>query len=375
MKIALIHSFLTKIGGAEKVLSAAHDIYPEAPIYTLLLDKNKIDGLFNDPEPKIMVSSLNKYPSILKRSKKYLLSKYSTAIEEFDLSAYDVVISFSNAFTHGILTKPSTLHISYCYSPMRFVWDWYHEYTQENNIGLNAKGLYIRKLLHDIRLWDRLAADRVDRWLVQSQTARARVKKYYRTDSTVIYPPTDIENIVMAQDPPEDFFLIVSRLEPYKNIALAIKAFSQIKRKLIIVGEGSDRKRLEKLASSNVRFLGWQSDESVRDYMKRSYAFVFPGEEDFGLTPIEVMASGRPVVAFNKGGVAETVVDGETGVLFNEPASESLIEAINRLDRSYDKFSSDKCRRRAEMFSFDNFKRSLSSYIKKEYENFRQKRS
>lgn len=348
MKLAIVHDFLTKVGGAEKVLAAFAESYPEAPVYTLLYNPDNIGNLFAGHQPRIITSSLNKYPN---KIKKLLLPKYPQAIEEFDFSDYDIVISFSNTYAHGILTKPKTFHLCYCYSPMRYAWDWYHEYLAENNIGFGPKGMIVRNMLHQTRIWDRLAAHRVDKWLTQSKTTQSRIKKYFKADSTVIYPPIDIDKIKTAVNEPDDYFLVVSRLEPYKKIDLAIETCKKINRHLIIIGEGSDKNRLESIADDNIEFLGWQSDEKVFEYMRNSYAFVFPGEEDFGLTPVESMAAGRPVIAFRKGGVTETIIDNETGIFFNEQTVESVKQAIEKLDENYYNFSVEKCVMQANKFS------------------------
>ncbi|MEK9156308.1 MAG: glycosyltransferase [Patescibacteria group bacterium] len=364
MKIAIIHDFLTKIGGAEKVLALVSARFPDAPIYTLLYDPLGIKNLFKH-NPRIIASSLNRRHYLLPGSKKLFLARYPQAVEEFDLSGYDLVLSFSNSFAHGVLTKPQTPHICYCYSPMRFVWDWHNEYLRENKIGFGPRGLIVRSILHKVRIWDRLAADRVDYWLTQSETARARIKKYYNADALVINPPVDLARIVPATGEPESFYLVVSRLEPYKQVDLAVRAFNGTGRQLVVIGEGSDRGRLTRMADKNISFLGYQSDDLVINYMKRSYALVFPGEEDFGLTPVESMAAGRPVVAYGRGGVTETVVAGKTGLFFDRPSVESLRETLDRLEQDYRLFEPSQCRQRAEQFSSEIFVRKLSTFIDK----------
>lgn len=368
MKIAIVHEFLTKIGGAEKVLLELHKIYPDAPIYTLLYDEEGTDGKFVDCE--IISSSLKKYPSFIRRKTKLFLPKLAQAIEEFDFSEYDVVISSSNSFAHGILTKPSTLHICYCHSPMRYAWDWYHEYMKENNIGYGLKGLYIRNQLHKIRIWDKVASDRVDFWIANSKNVQDRIEKYYQKKSTVICPPVAVDEIEPSFNIPDDYYVIVSRLEPYKNIDLAIDAFNQSKRQLIIIGTGSDESRLRKLANKNIEFLGWQSDGAVREYMRNAKAFIFTGEEDFGITPVESMACGRPVVALKRGGALETIIEGKTGIFFKNETPESLNEAIDKLELDYTDFAPANCRRQAENFSTQGFKKQITETIEGEYNKY-----
>jgi glycosyltransferase involved in cell wall biosynthesis len=371
MKIAIVHELLTKIGGAEKVLIALHKIYPEAPIYTLLYDENGTGGRFSDC--KIISSSLKKYPSFLRRKTKLFLPKLAQAIEEFDFSEYDTVISISSAYSHGILTKPSTFHICYCNSPMRYAWDWYHEYMKENRIGFGPKGLYIRNLLSNIRVWDKIASERVDFWISNSSNVKSRVEKYYQKDSVVICPPVEVENIEMSDNVSDDYYVIVSRLEPYKNIGLAVEAFNQNGKELVIIGTGSDENNLKEKANKNIEFLGWQSDKSVHEYMKNARAFIFPGEEDFGITPVESMACGRPVVALKRGGTLETIIDGRTGLFFKEETAESLNAAIDKLEKSYTDFIPSNCRKQAEKFSTENFEKKILSIVKTEYDKYQKR--
>lgn len=368
MKIALVHDFLIKNGGAEKVLQVFHVIFPDAPIYTLLYDEKGTRGAFKDYN--IIPSGLNKAPSFLRRHSKYFLAHLPKAIEEFDFSDYDCVISLSNSFAHGILTKPTTCHICYCYSPARYLWDWYHQYLIENHFGFGVRGLYLRSLLHKIRLWDQISASRVDVWATQSQITRSRINKYYRQDATVIYPPVDIPSNMIMSQPNKKYYLIVSRLEPYKKIDLAINAFNKINKPLVIIGEGSDRSRLEHLANQNIKFIGWQSDEKVIEYMRSSYAFIFPGEEDFGLTPVESMACGKPVIAYRKGGVTETVIENKTGVFFDHQNEKSLIDSIKYLELNYAKFEPKVCRQIAEKFSKERFAKEITDFVERSFADY-----
>lgn len=371
MKIAIVHEFLTKIGGAEKVLLALHKIYPDAPIYTLIYDKRGLGQYFSNC--KIIPSSLKKYPSFMRRRTKLFLPKLSQAIEEFDFSEYDVVISNSNSFSHGILTRPNTFHVCYCNSPMRYAWDWYHEYMKENNVGFGLIGLFIRHTLHKIRIWDKVSSQRVDFWLANSNTVKNRIKKYYQKDSLTVYPPVAVSDIEMSDNLPDDYYVIVSRLEPYKNISLAVEAFNQNGKELVIIGTGSDEQNLKKQAKNNIEFLGWQSDKSVREYLKNAKALIFPGEEDFGITPVESMASGRPVIALKRGGALETVVDGKTGLFFEEETAKSLNSAITQLEKDYTNFTPVNCRKQAEKFSAENFEKEIINIVKNEYDNYQKR--
>lgn len=371
MKIAIVHDFLTKIGGAEKVLLDLHNIYPEAPIYTLLYDEKGLNGMFKDCE--IIQSSLKKYPSFLRRKTKLFLPKLAQAIEEFDFSEYDIVLSSSNSYAHGILTKPRTFHICYCNSPMRYIWDWYHEYMIENKIGYGIKGLYIRNTLHNIRIWDKVASERVDFWIANSKNVSKRLKKYYQKESKIIYPSLPVDKIEFSDNIPDDYYIVISRLEPYKKIDLAVKAFNQSGKSLVIIGTGSDQSRLKNMAKINVEFLGWQSDKSVQEYLRNAKALIFSGEEDFGLTPVEAMACGRPVVALKKGGTLETVIEGETGTFFDHETPESLNDAVDKLEKDYTKFTPNNCRKQAEKFSTDKFREQIRETVSEEYEKYMSK--
>lgn len=360
MKIALVCDFLTKLGGAQKVLLAFHEIYPDAPIYCLLYSEEGTRGVFKDC--KIVESSLSH--SWFRNRHKFLLPKLSAAIEEFDLSSYDIVLSSSDSFAHGVITKPKTLHICYCHTPMRYVWDWSHEYLKENNIGHGIVGLTIRSILHKIRIWDKVAADRVDKWLANSECVADRIAKFYRVTATVVYPPVDVEQIKVADSAPEDFYVIASRLEPYKGTRLAVEAFNKNGKKLVIIGEGSQKRELQRIAKDNITFLGWKDPKFIYDYLHRAKAFVFPVEDDFGIAPVEAMAAGRPVIAFSKGGALESVVDGKTGVFFKEMTSDSLSDAVDRLESIYDRISIIDCQTQAEKFS----RKLFLDRIKKEVE-------
>jgi len=363
LRIAIIHDFLLKLGGAEKVLLEILKIFPSADIYTLFYSENETKSLFS--KYNINCSNLQRDIKFPPRSFKYLLSQLPKAIESFDLSEYDLVISLSNSFAHGVITPPSCLHICYCMSPTRYLYDWKEEYLEENNLLRGVKGPIVRKLLSDIRIWDQTAASRPDHYLAISKCVQDRIKKYYRLESEILYPPIDIKKFNPNFGLPEDYYIIISRLSAYKKIDLAIEVFNETGDSLIIIGTGEDEKRLRRVAKGNIEFLGWQSDESTREYLRYAKALVFPGEEDFGLTPIETMASGRPVIAFRKGGVVETVRDGVDGLFFDQPTKESLLATIQKFDSMMKKFDSHSSRLRSEEFGLERFKNSLLEKINK----------
>ncbi len=362
MKVAIVHDFLIKNGGAEKVLEVLHAIYPDAPIYTLLYNQEGTKNRFSSNDYQIITSYLQSYPNFIRKRSKLLLYKFPKAIEEFDLSSYDIVISNSNSFAHGVITKPNTLHVCYCQSPTRYLWDWHHEYLEENNISTNIIGIKIREMLSKIRIWDYCAASRVDDWIANSQNVADRLTKYYRVKSKIFYPSVNINKIPLSTNN-QGYYLIISRLSAYKKIDLAVKAFNKNGKKLIVVGEGSEYRKLKEMANTNITFKGYLEDNKVIELLTNCKALIFPGEEDFGLTPIEAMAAGKPVIAFNKGGVRETVINNITGLFFNQPTPESLNDSIIRLDNNYDSFIPSNCRKRAEEFSTKLFKNTFSQYI------------
>jgi len=367
-KIAIVHDFLIKLGGAEKVLEAIHEIFPEAPVYTILYDKVGTRNTFEN-EYEIRPSYLQKYPKFIRNRQKYLLSKFPRAIESFDFSDFDIVISDSNSFAHGAITSKDCLHITYCYSPTRYLWDWYHEYLNENNYTFNLKGLLVRVMLYKLRIWDRNASSRNHNWIAISKHVAKRIKKYYGMDSRVIYPPFPPQTPINAQK--ANYYLILSRLSPYKKIDLAIEAFNKSKKNLKIIGEGSDFSRLQSLANDNIEFLGYISDEkTVSKYLAKAKALIFPGEEDFGLTPLQAMAQGTPVIAYNKGGVRETVIDGKTGLFFNDDNHLSLVDAVKRFENDITKYDKSACIKRSKEFSVEKFKDEFKSYIFDKYKEF-----
>lgn len=371
MKVVIVHDYLTKLGGAEKVLQMIHNIYPDAPVYTLLYDKTGTKGQFSKGYD-IRPSRLQKLPNFIRSRSRLLLSKFPQAIEELDLSDFDVVISSSNAFAHGVITRPNTLHITYCYSPMRYAWDWTHEYLKENNVGFGLLGIYIRKLIFNLRIWDFLASKRTDLWVAISKTVAMRIKKYYKKESLVIYPPVEIYHYLDNKFSPKNYYLIVSRLTQYKKIDLAISVFNDLKIPLFIIGEGGDRKRLEKLAGSNIKFLGWKSEQEKIKYFKKCRAFLFPGEDDFGITPVEAMAAGRPVIAYDSGGATETVIAGKTGEFFNDYDNlKSLKSAVLKLEKNYSSYKPEICKSRAREFSEEIFIREFKNFVELSYKKFR----
>ncbi|NMC87036.1 MAG: glycosyltransferase family 4 protein [Candidatus Moranbacteria bacterium] len=368
-KIALVHDFLLYQGGAERVLKVLSDMYPESPIYTLLYDEEKMGKMFEGRE--IKSSYLQKFPKFLKKRHRWLLPFYPVVPETFDLREYDLVISSSGAWAKGIVTKLNTIHVAYIHSPMRFVWDYNERYLREKG---KKPGLIGRFILSYLRLWDRLAADRPDYLIANSRYTQERIAKYYRRESKVIYPPVDIndkeqgtndkEN-VKYQTQDAEYFLIVSRLSTYKKVDVAVEAFNKLGFPLVVIGEGEQKKHLEKIAKSNIKILGWQEDEALDEYYKNALAFIFPAEDDFGITPIEAMLRGVPVIAFRKGGALETVEEGITGEFFDVQTPEILADGVRRFMENKEKYDKNIIKARTEEFSEERFKREFEEYIKK----------
>ncbi|MFH5181188.1 glycosyltransferase [Paenibacillus sp. TAB 01] len=356
MRIAIIHDYLNQYGGAERVLECFMDLFPEAPVFTMLTDLSKMPKRFEQAD--IRNSFIHNLPFAKKHYKK-MLSLFPIAVEQFDLREFDVILSSSSAFAKGVITNPNQLHICYCYTPMRYVWDLYHQYIKEDVTNPLFR-MALPFVLHKIRSWDQLTAQRVDHFIADSKSISKRISKYYGRDSQVIYPPVSFDKFKQSERI-EDFFLIVSRMIPYKRIDLAIEAFNHLKKPLVIIGDGYDRNRLQSLAGPTITFLGRQPDDVIVDYYSRCKGFILAGEEDFGITPLEAQASGRPVIAYGKGGALETVIHKETGVFFNESTVESLLQAVQQ----FDSLSFDPVRIREHAKSFDEirFKEEILDFV------------
>lgn len=378
MKIAIVHDFLTYWGGAEQVLLSLHRLWPEAPIYTLIYDEEFTKKYF--PSAKIKGSFLQKFPNFLRRRKKYLLPLLAVAPETFDLEDFDLVISSSSSFAKGVVVKPKTIHICYCHTPTRFLWDWRWEYLRENNIG-GVKKIFAIPILHYLRMWDKSVADRIDYFIANSAATKKRIEKFYRRDSRVIYPPADTNKFKVQSSPKEplhdpagrakfkvkerDYFLIVSRLSPYKKIDAAIEAFNKLDWPLVIVGEGSHEEYLRRIAGKNIKFAGFVEDEKLAGYYQSAKALIFPGEDDFGITAIEAMASGAPVIALRRGGARETVIEGVTGEFFDYPVAPLVADAVMRFMSKESEYSAEAMRAQAAKFSRQIFEKNMKEYVEK----------
>ncbi len=372
MKVALVHELLTMKGGAERVVRILADMFPDAPIYTLLYDEQKLGDWF--PKERVRPSHLQKYAALSTNHHLYL-SQFPAAVEAWDFSQFDVVISSSSAFAHGIITNGKPKHLCYVHSPARYLWDRTHDVQQK--AGQGFFGFVKRKILsqkaYTLRIWDCETAARPDVLLAASTEVQRRIQLYWNRDSEVLYPP--IDNFWFEQTrtpvhplrpgsgqaPPVRYFLIVSTLAPYKRLDLAIDACNQLQLPLTIVGSGPDRARLQRIAGPTITFLGYQSDEEVRTLYTHATATIFPGDEDFGLVPLESQACGTPVIAYQSGGALETVIEGQTGEFFDAPTPEALAKILKNYDHK--KYSKQNCIMNAQKFNKSHFEQKLHAKI------------
>ena len=357
MKVALVHDYLNQMGGAERVVMAFHQLFPDAPIYTSIYDPQRVDPAFQSMD--IRTSFMQKLPMVTKHHQPYLPFD-PFAMEHLDLRGYDLVLSSSSAFGKGVITRPETLHICYCHTPMRWCWN-YREYVEREHLGRVARSV-LPLLITGLRIWDQTSAMRVDHFIANSPVVAERIQKYYRREAVIIPPPVEAGRFSFDPDAVvENYFLIVSRLIPYKRIDLAIEACNRLRLPLVIIGAGRDLERLKHMAGPTIRFLGRLSDDEVVYYYAHCRAFLFPGEEDFGITPLEAQASGRPVIAYGAGGVLASVVNGITGAFFHEPTVESLVAVLASFDeRDYDP---QTIRSHALEFDLPRFHRRILQYI------------
>ena len=356
MRIALVHEYLNQFGGAERVLQVLGAMFPDAPIYTLFYDADATGGVFEGRE--IRTSFLQKAPFIKKYHRLFPLFM-PLAIEQFDFSEFDLVLSISASFAKGIITNPGTRHICYCLTPPRFLWDDSQKFMEDFGYpGFVKKGL--SPFITYLRLWDREASFRVDEFIAISNFVKERINKYYSRNANVIYPPVNVSKFHISKEI-GNYFFMAGRLVSYKKFDLAIRVFNNLDWKLKITGTGPEIKRLKKMAKDNIEFIGLVSDEELADLYAGAKAFIFPQEEDFGITSLEAMASGRPVIAYRGGGVLEIVTDGETGIFFNEQTERSLLEAVRGFKEK--DFDPVKCRQQAERFDIPVFREKILEKI------------
>ena len=363
MKVAIVHYWFVAQRGGEKVVQELCDLFPEADIFTLVLDRDSLPPALTGR--KITTSFINALP-FAKRWYKNYLPLMPLALEQFDLRDYDLVLSSESGPAKGVLTSPRTLHICYCHTPMRYVWDMYHEYMAMSG---PVKRVLMAPLLHYLRLWDRLSADRVDCFVANSANVARRIEKHYRRAAEVVYPPVDTEAFFIA-DEIGDFYLMAGQLVGYKCADLVVRAFSQSGRRLVVIGDGEQMPLLRKVAGASVTLMGWQPEDVLRDKYARCRALIFPGEEDFGIVPLEAMASGRPVIAFGRGGALETVIDGKTGIFFHEQTEYAILNAVARFEGMERVFYPKEIRRHALKFGRERFRNEMAGIVESHLKSF-----
>lgn len=364
MKLAIIHDFLSQDGGAEKVLEAMHEVWPDAPTYTLFFDKKRFPHF---AKKTIYTSFLESFPGV-RNHYQWLLPLMPTATEQYDLREYDVVLSNASAFCKGVLTKPGTVHLSYCHTPTRYLWSDAHQYLKDTRVPFFAQ-LALQPLLSLLRAWDYLAAQRPHIMIANSKTVQKRIKHYYHRESEVLFPPVDVAFFSQGtrKKTEQPYFLCGGRLVPYKRFDLIIEAANRTKLPLLVFGSGPMEAHLKKMAGPTITFLGKISAEQLRDTYAGATAFIHPQEEDFGITPVEAMAAGCPVIAYAKGGASETVVHGTTGILFHEQTWECLASILLSFKRA--DFSSQDISKHAHLFSKEAFQTQLQHIVSRAQQN------
>lgn len=356
VKVAIVHDYLNQMGGAERVVAVFRKMYPDAPIYTTIVDEDKLLPEFKDAV--IYTTWMQRIPGILRRFKLFFWL-YPFAVSSMKLKGYDLILSSSSAYAKGAPKERGSVHVCYCHTPMRFAWD-FEGYMEGVAVPRSLKRI-AKWLTLPLQRWDRSNSARVDRLIANSTIVKERINRTYGIKAPIIFPPVDISRFSVSEEGPGDYFLVVSRLVSYKRMDLAVQACTRLGQKLLIIGDGTDRQRLERMAGETVTFLGRRSDEEVVRYMQHCRALIFPGLEDFGITPLEVNACGRPIIAYRAGGALDTVVAEQTGLFFEEQSVESLMDAIKRFE-VYD-WDAARIRLHAEAFSEEVFMERLQSSI------------
>lgn len=366
MKIAIVHEWFVTYAGSEKVVEQILNVFPEADLFSVVdfLPEGKREFIHNK---KVTTTFIQKLPFAKKKYRSYL-PFMPLAIEQLDLSQYDVIISSAHAVAKGVLTGPDQVHISYVHSPIRYAWDLQHQYLKESGLNKGLKGLITKSILHYIRLWDYRTSNGVTQFLANSHFIARRIKKVYGREATVVYPPVDVSAFSLATEK-EDYYLTASRMVPYKKMDLIVEAFTKMPdKKLVVIGDGPDFDKVKEKAGNNIELLGYQSFDVLKSHMQKAKAFVFAAEEDFGITPVEAQACGTPVIAYGKGGALETVVDlysGKvpTGILFEKQTVESLIDAVNIFEKEKDQFDPTIIRENSLRFSPERFRSEIEAIV------------
>ena len=370
MKVAIVHDWLTGMRGGEKVLAAILELHPDSDLFTLIHNPGSVSELIESRN--IYTSFIDRLPFKAKHYRNYL-PLFPTAIELFDFKGYDLVISTSHCVAKGIRTPPDTLHISYVHSPMRYVWDMYEDYFSSDKLNFVSRKL-IPLFANYLRMWDVTSSNRVDQFIANSGHVAKRIQKYYNRQATVIHPPVDTDLFRLSENSSE-YYLIISALVPYKKVDLAVQAFNQSGKRLVVIGDGPEFKKLAGMAGRNVQLLNWLPPKDLTKYYAECKALIFPGEEDFGIVPVEAQACGKPVIAFARGGALETVIgfssnnaDSASGVFFHEQTAQALNKAIEQADTV--NWNSGFIHNHALKFSKENFKINFKNLIDQQVEHF-----
>jgi glycosyltransferase involved in cell wall biosynthesis len=364
-RIAIVHEWFTVYAGAERVIEQMLAVLPDADLYGLVDFMPAPERAMLGGRP-VGTSFIQRLPFARKKFRAYL-ALMPLAVEQFDFSNYEVVVSSHHVVANGAMTRADQLHISYVHTPARYAWDLGQQYLQQGKLTRGVRSMLARSILHYLRIWDRGAADRVDVFVANSRYVARRIWKTYRRKARVIYPPVDVAGIEPSSDK-SDYYLTASRMVPYKRIELIVEAFRKMpNRKLVVVGDGPERKKVEAQAGPNVELLGYQPTEKLRDLMRHARAFVFAADEDFGIVPVEAQASGTPVIAFRRGGVTETVAEGVTGLFFDEQTVPAICEAIERFETTRDEFEPERIHAHAEAFDSERFRQKFSSLVERQW--------
>lgn len=367
-RTAIVHEWFVNYAGSERVVECMVDVFPESELFALVdfLKAHERDYI---KYKKVHTSFIQKLPFAESSFRTYL-PLFPLAVEQYDLRNFDVILSSSHAVSKGILTSSDQLHISYCHSPVRYAWDLYHQYLEETGLSKGIKGMFAKIFLHRLRNWDYTSANRVNYFIANSKFIARRIKNNYGREAAVIYPPVDVEAFSLEENK-QDYYLTASRMVPYKKNELIVEAFSQMPdKKLIVVGNGPEHKKVKAKAGRNIEFLDHLPFTELKKLMQQAKAFVFAAEEDFGITIVEAQACGTPVIAYGKGGAAETVVQDVTGRLFYKQEVPSLVEAVKAFEANQDKFYPAAIRENALKFSKERFKKELNQFVVSKIEQF-----
>jgi len=366
-KVAIVHDWFSTIAGSERVVEQLCHLYPEADLFAVYADPSVVASTDFLQGRKLSTSFIQQLPQASKSFRMYL-PLMPLAVEQLDVSAYDIVISSSHAVAKGILTGPDQLHISYVHTPIRYAWDLQHQYLRESGLAAGVRGWMAKWMLHQLRIWDYRTASGVDHFVANSEFIARRIRKVYGREAQVIYPPVDVHAFELCTKS-EDYYLTVSRLVPYKKIDVIVEAFNAMPgSRLVVVGDGPGMKKLKALAGPNVELIGYQPFKTVRDLMQKARAFVFAAEEDFGITPVEAQACGTPVIAYGKGGALESIIElggmePATGMFFERQEAQSIVDAVKLFERNRDMIEPKHCRANALRFSNERFCEQFSSFV------------